>query len=411
MRVIFVTDLGLWSMGKGFGGPAFSKTITKYIESGDEVFLLSDVPENRNYSELDEAHNIILEPTRHKRNIMLRKIGLLFRWLDHRKMTRMFCDALRKLIEENGTDDTVLYAYEIFGVEACRRVSKEYGIPFVTRFQGTILTDIKPGFFSRIRFYPHCQAIGQNSDLIIMTDDGTCGKRVAEDLGNTSRMLFLRNGLDLMNKDIGAMKIGFKRSEFRETLLGDADESASIFLTVSRLVSWKKVDRAIKGFADFKRMGGNGKLVIVGDGNSRDVLEEYAEELGVSQDVVFTGAVAHDSVYGYMMACDVFLSLYDLSNVGNPLLEAMTLGTAIVTLDVGDTRMLIHDRENGILLTYDSLDKLGEVMSELAGNNVLRDSLGKLANDYAMKNFQTWEKRMESEYRAVLEIANRNKEK
>lgn len=397
-KILFLTTLTLWSMGKGHGGPAFTQTVRKYIDEGWEVYLISDEPSNADDPYLDQAHNINLKPSVFKQYGQIRKLGLLFRWLDHKVMTRRFFNTVCPLLR-SGTQDTVLYAYEIFGVEACRRLSQAFQVPFVTRFQGTILAPLPNTASNRIKRYPHFHALEQPSDLVIMTDDGTQGDRVLDALQNHSPRLFLRNGLDLMARDIPAMRSAFDRAAFRKTL--GVPNGETMFLTVSRLEGWKKVERAISGFADFCQKGGDGWLVIVGEGSARPALEAQAASLGIAERVVFTGSVAHDQVYNYMMACDVFLSLYDLSNVGNPLLEAMTLGKCIITLDVGDTRSLIHDRENGILLTADTLPTLGGVMTELAADHALRERLGNAAAAYAQTHFQTWTQRMDTEFTAV----------
>ena len=400
-KIIFITTLTLWSMGRGHGGPAFTQTVKKYIDEGWDVYLISDELSNAEGAELDSAHNICLRPSVFKKYGQIRKLGLLFRWLDHKVMTRRFIQTAERLLSENA-EETVLYAYEIFGVEACRRLSKRYGVPFVTRFQGTILSQYANTKANHIRRYPHYQALSCPSDLVIMTDDGTQGDRVLRELGNTSPTLFLRNGLDLMGWDIPARIAAFDTASFRAALGIGTDET--MFLTVSRLENWKRVERAINGFAEFCRSGRAGQLVIVGDGASRTELEMLASSLGVAGRVLFTGSVAHDAVYDYMMAADVFLSLYDLSNVGNPLLEAMTLGKCVITLDVGDTRSLIHDRENGILLTMETLPTLGAIMLELAERPALRQQLGAAAAEYAQENFYTWQKRMDLEFQAVCAL-------
>lgn len=405
-EIIFITDLTLWSMGRGHGGPAFTQTIKKYVDKGWDVYLLSDEPSNEGYPELDSAHNICLKSSPFKKYGQIRKLGLLFRWLDHKVMTRRFIKTAERLLA-GSHKDMVLYAYEIFGVEACRRLSKKYDIPFVTRFQGTILSQYSNTKANHIRRYPHYQALSCLSNLVIMTDDGTQGDRVLRELGNTSPTLFLRNGLELMGWDIPARIAAFDAGSFRAALGIGKDET--MFLTVSRLEGWKKVDRAIRGFADYCRSSREGKLVIVGDGASRQELEALAESCGISERVIFVGSVPHDTVYDYMMAADVFLSLYDLSNVGNPLLEAMALGKCIITLDVGDTHSLIHDRENGILLTADVLPTLGAVMQELSENSVLCRQLGEAAAKYAQNNFCTWEKRMDREFQAVASLAIKEK--
>lgn len=406
-KIIFLTALPLWSMGKKQGGPAFTKTVSGYIAKGWDVYLISDEPANQTYEQLSDGHNILLEPTIFKRFDQVRKIGFLFRILDHKTMTRRFCSKAEEIlnrIEEHDRKNTVIYAYEVFGVEAGKRLAQKYSLPLVTRFQGTILAPCEDTFLNRLARYPHFEALEQRADLVIMTDDGTQGDRVLQRLGNTSKTLFFRNGLDLMARDISVMYAAFDRDTFRSEWGLTRDDTA--FLTVSRLTGWKKVDRAIHGFSDFAKAGGHGKLIIVGEGDARADLENLAQKLGVGESVIFTGAVAHDEVYQYMMASDVFVSLYDLSNVGNPLLEAMTLGKCIITYDVGDTNRIIHDGENGILLNEQTLAGLGEVMHELSKDTKLRDSYGASASAYAREHFWTWEDRMAGEQKEVGALLN-----
>lgn len=399
MRIIFVSNLTLWSMGKKNGGPAFTKTVKKYIDEGCDVYLITDVKDNNNYDELDKSHNIILEPSFFHRYIGVRKIGLFFRYLDHMIISSRYKKEIARLVDD--TEDVILYAYEIYGVKACAQIAKGKKIPLVTRFQGTILSQYENNWKNRIKRYPHYQAIAERADLVVMTDDGTQGDRILEELGNNSKILFLRNGLDLISGS--ALNGTFDRDEFRKEQFG-VDISECIFLTVSRLVGWKKVDRAIKGFHSFAKLGGKGKLIIVGDGDEKKRLQNLAEQYDIADRVIFVGAIEHDRVYNYMRASDVFMSLYDLSNVGNPLLEAMTLGCCVVTLNVGDTYRIIEDKINGRLLELDELDRLGEIMHCLANDVDIRRKFGQEAQAFARKNFYTWEERMDVEFQSVKSL-------
>ena len=76
-----------------------------------------------------------------------------------------------------------------------------------------------------------------------------------------------------------------------------------------------------------------------------------------------------------------------------------------MTYDVGDTKKLING-SNGVLLTAQTLHRLGDVMLELSQNPQKRENLGKKAKEYAMANFMTWEKRMDIEYEAVLSLGH-----
>lgn len=398
-RIIFVTGLTLWSMGKDCGGPAFTQTVNKYLQENWDVYIISDVYENIDYDKIPNSHNITVKKSPFKNWTQKRKIGLLFRYLDHFIANRKFEKEIRKRIVPG---ETILYAYEIFGVKACEKVSRKTNIPLVTRFQGTVLSQYKDTITNRIRRFPHFQALSTKADLVIMTDDGTDGLNILNNLNKDNNILFLRNGLELMEKNITEFKKNFNRNAFRKQF--NVGEDDFLFLTVSRLVEWKHVERAIKAFSNVHKEKRKTKMIVVGDGEEKNNLQEMALELGVKDCVYFVGAVEHREVYKYMISCDAFLSLYDLSNVGNPLLEAMTLGTCIVTLDVGDTRKLIYNDINGILITYDEIDKLGDILSDLIDCKAKRDLLKKNAEKYAHDNFMTWEQRMEIEYEKVNEL-------
>lgn len=398
MRIIFVTNLELWSMGMGKGGEAFTQTIKKYKNDNNLVYLVSDIAKNQKTNIINPKYNILVKPSFAKKFIHIRKIGLLFRYIDHFITTYRFEKAIIRIINQKKDVQTVLYAYEVNGVKACKNVSMRFKLPLVTRFQGTKMVSYQYTWRNRILRYPHYQALGTAADLVIMTDDGTKGAEILDNIGNQSPRLFLKNGLDLMKNDAA-----IDASELRSRYVKNAGDT--IFLTVSRLTGWKRVDRVIHGFADYLRQGGKGKLIIVGDGDCRTFLEELACDLKISENIYFTGAVKHEDVYKFMACADVFLSFFDMSNVGNPLLEAMTIGKCIVTYDVGDTKKLING-SNGVLLTAQTLHRLGDVMLELSQNPQKRESLGKKAKEYAMANFMTWEKRMDIEYEAVLSLGH-----
>ena len=405
--VIFVTGLRVWSMGQGKGASSFAMTLKKYIQEGIEVYLLSDIPDNANYTELDKAHNIVLPPSCAEQYAVPKNrfflslcIAGIFRYIHHVLSTRSFIKEIEQILKTHS--DVVLYAYEIHGVAACKYIAKKYNIPLVTRFQGTILGGKKNTFYNRIRRFPHFQALATEADLVIMTDDGTQGDKILAECKNSSRLLFLRNGLDLIEKKEALAAI--TQEAARKKIELRCREGEILFLTVSRLANWKHVDRAIEAFADYIRLGSHGHLIIVGDGEERENLEQLAHSLNVADKITFAGAVTHERVYDYMIAADIFLSFYDLSNVGNPLLEAMTLGLCIVTLDVGDTNKLVMNGKNGILLPKDSLLMAGEILQRLGDNPEKRNALGQAAKNYAEENFYSWTERMDIEYDAVSKL-------
>jgi glycosyltransferase involved in cell wall biosynthesis len=256
------------------------------------------------------------------------------------------------------------------------------------------------------RRYEEALALKTRADLLIMTDDGTQGDEVIARLnpGTRPRMKFWRNGLDLDRlRPAGTGERAAARAE-----LGLADD-AFILLTASRLAAWKRVDRAVRALPRIRAWAPNAMLLVVGDGEERTRLEALARELGVLEHVRFAGAVAQRDVVRYMHAADVFLAVADLSNVGNPLLEAMACGMCIVAVDAGDTRDLIADGVTGRLVDSSQRsgiakpleERLADLVVALSADPAQRQRLAAGAADYARTNFWTWDQRMAAEIAAV----------
>ena len=177
-----------------------------------------------------------------------------------------------------------------------------------------------------------------------------------------------------------------------------------VLVTATRLARWKRVDRAVDAVALLRNEGIAARLLIVGDGEERTNLEEQVRELGLQDLVTFVGPVAQHEVQRYLWASDVFLSTNELSNVGNPLLEAMVAGRCVVTLDEGDTRDLIRDGETGILLNSGEPQHIADALAQLSRDPDKRHRLGATARRVAERSFWSWDQRLDAEVDAVEEL-------
>jgi glycosyltransferase involved in cell wall biosynthesis len=264
----------------------------------------------------------------------------------------------------------------------------------VARFQGTVMHPTLSSALARLRKYEEVLALRLPADLYIMTDDGTRGDEVLARLNPaaTPRLRFWRNGLDL--ERLQPADAPARAAERRA--LG-IDEGAFVMVTASRLAAWKRVDRAIAALPEIVRAVPNALLLIVGDGEERPNLEGLSRQLGVADHVRFVGAVPQQDVVRYMHAADAFLALADLSNVGNPLLEAMCCALPTVAVDAGDTRSLIRDGETGRLLPSGDARVVASAVADLARDPSLRARLAEGARRHADEHFWTWEERLRAE--------------
>lgn len=396
--IIIFSWSSLWSMKNKSGAPSFYKTIKLYIDKGWEVFLILADPSNGGNNIVDEKHTFVLKRQKSDEWISAKnstKVFLLWKMLRY----YLFSKRVTKKIMSKISGNVLFYAYEIHGVSAAKWASKKYQKPLVTRFQGTVATYFQDNLATKIKQFFHIKALKTEADLVIMTDDGTKGLETLRKYGNpTQNICFWKNGLDLLG-----MQYSFQGKEQLRKELG-LQPNDKMLLTVSRLQDWKRVDRAIIALSELVKTDSTIKLVIAGDGPEKEKLKKLVDENKVQNNVIFLGAVAHDRVYDYMSSTDIFLSLYDMSNVGNPLLEALTLGKCVVTLNVGDTGKLITNRVNGIILDVDELNNLPDVILELLNKEEFRLKLESNAKEYAKKNFYSWETRMEMEYQEVNKL-------
>jgi glycosyltransferase involved in cell wall biosynthesis len=394
--IIFFSFLNIWSINDGEGAPSFYNTIRGYIDDGWEVYLIKPSCGDGITKKITGLHIM-----RYHNNFLwklckIKRVSFGGRILNSIYGSYKLYLIGKRIIEAQLGANIVLYAYEVNGVAAAKRLHDKYGYLFVSRFQGTVLYSVKDTFYNRLRWYPHFHALQTQADVVIMTDDGTFGYDTLKRLNNKSRnILFLKNGIN-----------SERISKFcEETMNIKAKygflDSEVVLMTVSRLASWKRVDRAITALYFTKKYYKECKLVIIGDGDEREKLEYKAKMLNVESDVVFTGAIKQNEVRYYLPLSTIFLSLYDIGNVGNPLFEAMSASKPIITINNGDTASVIKNYENGILLEPNEINDVYKYILELIYDDDLRDRLGTNARNYIERDMCSWDDRIRYEIQYI----------
>lgn len=238
-------------------------------------------------------------------------------------------------------------------------------------------------------------ALYLRADLFVITNDGTQGDSVLGFIrpSNTGLLKFYINGVDRFSINQNDL---VKLTESLEIL------NTFTALCVTRLNTLKRVDRCIRVAASVVNKYGinNFKLVIVGDGAERERLEKMAQELGVERHVVFVGSIENKFVKNYMAVADIFLSLYDVSNVGNPLLEAIRANKIIFTLNNGDTATWIRHRQNGFIYDVDEsvYDQVACDIVDLINTPALRNFITGNIKITERDMLWSWEERMRAEF-------------
>ena len=411
-----ISALEVWALAGQGGAPSLAKTLEGYGRRGHRIdFVAPTVGANHHQGTPPQPVPAIdgitfhlfhlpslaesrwpLPPVALKADQKLR-FALLF--------PPLAAGRAERLLRSNHFD--LLYGYEVHGVLAQRLVRRRHNLPFVARFQGTIMHPHLGRPLGLLRRFEEVLALRAPADLHVMTNDGTRGDAVLRRLNPAAsgRLRFWRNGLDL--EQVRAPTPPEER-EARSSL--DLPNDAFVLVTTARLARWKRIDRAIDAVALLRQRGVKAQLLIVGDGEERANLERQAQQLGAQEAVRFVGAVPQAAVARHVWASDVFLSLNELSNVGNPLLEAMSAGRCVLTLDEGNTRDLIRDDETGVLLPTGEPAAIAAALAALAADPERRRRLGAAAADYARSHFWSWRDRLDAEVDAIEAIVSGGQE-
>lgn len=315
----------------------------------------------------------------------------------------------RKFLKKNKVD--IVYGYEQYGVLASRLLKLFRCIgsaKLIARFQGVVFVREwlrKKTWYRKIFNASTFYALRTDSDLCIMTNDGTQGDWVLNELSSKHQknLLFLVNGVD---------QTGFEDKIYQRIQNELSQLNASMLIaSVSRLDDHKRVDRCLRIFSNIVKDRGakDFHYIVIGEGAKRQEFEELARNLGIEQQVTFRGAVKQSEVKYYLAFAGVFISMYEGSNVGNPLIEAIEANKIIVTLNNGDTGKWIQHMENGLI--YDIKDE--EDLSDEDCRKIARDIVSLAENDQETERIRqnlrktkeqklwSWEQRFEAELDAA----------
>lgn len=168
------------------------------------------------------------------------------------------------------------------------------------------------------------------------------------------------------------------------------------FLFVSRLTRLKRGDLLVRALAT--PPANAIRLVIAGEGEERERLEQLAGELGVAGRITFAGRLTDDQLVGELATCRAVCFPPFQEDYGFVTVEAFASRKAVITCkDSGGPAELVKDRVNGYVCEADP-EALGRAMRHLTDDPALAERMGAAAYEAGVK--LTWP---ETVRRLVLE--------
>lgn len=141
------------------------------------------------------------------------------------------------------------------------------------------------------------------------------------------------------------------------------------------------------------------RLVLVGDGPERSLVERTANELGVTKLVRMLGT-RHD-VHTLLAGADLFVLTSVSEGIPLTVLEAMAAGLPVVATEVGGLAEIVKHGTTGFLAEARNPERLAAHVLRLAGDRDLRRRMGAAGHDRVRLHFD--ESRMCDDYGRLYE--------
>lgn len=135
---------------------------------------------------------------------------------------------------------------------------------------------------------------------------------------------------------------------------------------VSRLERIKGMDLVIPAFAKLKKRYTVIRLLVVGDGSQRTIMQEQAIELGVNDSVEWTGRKEQSHLQSLYDRIDILLMPSRSEGFGLTAIEGMARGCVVVASNIGGLPEVVKDGKVGLLhQTEDVEDMVAQIQSLL----------------------------------------------
>jgi len=276
--------------------------------------------------------------------------------------------------------------------------------PYFYGVLGGFLTAAKIIFTEHGRFYPDRHNFKRrliNPLLSFFTDEitaisvATANALTKYEYLNAAKISVIYNGI----KDLK------DSHESRGALLNDLKLSNQCRYvgTVSRLVPIKNQKMMIKAFSILKKEVSNIKLIIIGDGEIKADLSAYVNQLGLENDVKFTGFI--NDPQRYIKLFEVFLLSSFSEGASMTLLEAMSLSVPCLVTNVGGNPEIITDKDNGRIVPSDDSKSFAIVLKEMLADENTMGCYGQSARKQYLNKFSVC--RMISSYESLYLNCNK----
>lgn len=299
--------------------------------------------------------------------------------------------AVRAFIQQQRID--LVHAH---GTRAASNVfwaASNLSLPLIYTVHGWSFHDDQAPVIKKIRVLGE-QLLTQKSNLTISVS--TSNQRTGQQQFPGFESVVINNGIDTSRFN-PANSFPDLRAE-----LG-ISPTAVLLVFVARFTHQKQPLTLLDAFAEVAKQRSDVHLLMVGDGEQKQEAVEKLKKLACQNQV--TLVPFRNDVPAVLATADIYVlpSLWEGLSIA--LLEAMSMGKAIIATKTDGTVELLTDRENGLLVPIDNLkDNLIKAIIRLSADAQGRKEMGDAARQTVIEGFNaaTMTRQVEQVYRQLI---------
>jgi glycosyltransferase involved in cell wall biosynthesis len=148
--------------------------------------------------------------------------------------------------------------------------------------------------------------------------------------------------------------------------------SNGMIVSMGRLVPWKGFSTLIDVMPDLLNLDPDIRLFIIGSGPEEENLRTKIRELGLGKQIILQRELPHSEALSYLLAADAFILNTSYEGLSHTILEAMAVGTPVITTSAGGNSELIQHEISGLIIPYNNKSAIISGIMRLLEDNQMR---------------------------------------
>lgn len=207
----------------------------------------------------------------------------------------------------------------------------------------------------------------------------------------SGKVRLINNGVDLAEVECAMLNPAAKTSD--DFTIG----------YIGQLISRKNLTATLEAFGLLQQGVPQSRLLLIGDGEERQKLNELAQTLGIAHKVEFLGF--RDDRLKLLPTFDCFVMTSSLEGIPRCLMEAMAAKVCITAFNIPGVDQLVKHQQTGLLAEYGDRHGLAALWQQLHNDPALKTRLAQAGCNFVYQNFSA--QAMERAYsKLYLELFN-----